>query len=76
MNSNYEIKDISMATEGRTRINWVSQHMPILNNIKNQFIKEKPFQGKRIALSVHLEAKGAYLAMVMKSGGAESGLGY
>jgi len=71
MNSNYEIKDISMATEGRTRINWVSQDMPILNNIKNQFIKEKPFQGKRIALSVHLEAKGAYLAMVMKSGGAE-----
>jgi len=71
MNSNYEIKDISLATEGRTRINWVSQHMPILNTIKNQFIKEKPFQDKRIALSVHLEAKGAYLALVMKHGGAD-----
>ena len=71
MNSNYEIKDISLATEGRTRINWVSQHMPILNTIKNQFIKEKPLQDKRIAISVHLEAKAAYLALVMKCGGAE-----
>jgi len=39
MNSNYEIKDISLAAEGRKRINWVSQHMPILNTIKNQFIQ-------------------------------------
>lgn len=71
MNSDYEIRDISLATEGRKRINWVSQHMPILNTIKSQFIKEKPFQDKRIAISVHLEAKTAYLALVMKSGGAE-----
>ncbi|MHC2995501.1 MAG: adenosylhomocysteinase [Candidatus Atribacteria bacterium] len=71
MNSDYEIKDISLAAEGRKRINWVSQHMPILNTIKSQFIKEKPFQDKRIAISVHLEAKTAYLALVMKSGGAE-----
>lgn len=71
MNSDYEIKDISLAAEGRKRINWVSQHMPILNTIKSQFIKEKPFQDKRIAISVHLEAKTAYLALVMKSGGAK-----
>ena len=71
MNSNYEIKDISLAAEGRKRINWVSQHMPILNTIKNQFIQERPFRDKRIAISVHLEAKSAYLALVMKRGGAE-----
>ena len=71
MNSNYEIKDISLAAEGRKRINWVSQHMPILNTIKNQFIQERPFRDKRIAISVHLEAKSAYLALVMKHGGAE-----
>jgi adenosylhomocysteinase len=71
LNSNYEIKDISLAAEGRKRINWVSQHMPILNTIKNQFIQERPFRDKRIAISVHLEAKTAYLALVMKSGGAE-----
>ena len=71
MNSDYEIKDISLAEEGRKRINWVSQHMPILNTIKEQFIREKPFRNKRIAISIHLEAKTAYLALVMKSGGAE-----
>ncbi|PKP55059.1 adenosylhomocysteinase, partial [Candidatus Atribacteria bacterium HGW-Atribacteria-1] len=71
MNSNYEIKDISLAAEGRKKINWVSQHMPVLNTIKEQFIKEKPFRNKRIAISVHLEAKTAYLALVMRSGGAE-----
>jgi len=71
MNSDYEIKDISLAAEGRKKINWVSEHMPILNTIKSQFIQEKPFQDKRIAISVHLEAKTAYLALVMKSGGAE-----
>lgn len=71
MNSDYEIKDISLAAEGRKKINWVSEHMPILNTLKNQFLKERPFQNKRIAISVHLEAKTAYLALVMKSGGAE-----
>lgn len=71
MNSDYEIKDISLAAEGRKRINWVCQHMPILNTIKEQFIREKPFRNKRIAISIHLEAKTAYLALVMKSGGAE-----
>ena len=71
MNSDYEIKDISLAAEGRKKINWVSEHMPILNSIKEQFIREKPFRNKRIAISVHLEAKTAYLALVMRSGGAE-----
>jgi adenosylhomocysteinase len=71
MNSDYEIKDISLAEEGKKRINWVSQHMPILNTIKEQFIQEKPFRNRRIAISIHLEAKTAYLALVMKSAGAE-----
>jgi len=71
MNFDYEIKDISLAEEGMKRINWVSEYMPILNKIKERFIREKPFRNKRIAISIHLEAKTAYLAMVMKSGGAE-----
>jgi len=71
VNSDYEIKDISLAAEGEKRIDWVSKHMPILNSIKEQFIREKPFRNKRIAISIHLEAKTAYLALLMKSGGAE-----
>ena len=64
-------KDISLAKDGHLKIAWVKRHMPILNAIENRFKKEQPFQGKRIALSIHLEAKTAYLAQVFASGGAE-----
>ena len=64
-------KDLSLAKEGHQKIAWVKRHMPILNAIENRFQKEQPFKGKRIALSIHLEAKTAYLAQVLASGGAE-----
>lgn len=64
-------KDLSIAKDGHQKIAWVKRHMPILNAIENRFQKEQPFQGKRIALSIHLEAKTAYLAQVFASGGAE-----
>lgn len=65
------IKDISLYAEGRKKIDWVKKHMPILNEIKIDFEKNKYFSGKRILVSVHVEAKTAYLAQVLKSGGAE-----
>ena len=45
--------------------------MPVLNAIREEFVRERPFKGVRIALSIHLEAKTAYLALVLKDGGAE-----
>ena len=45
--------------------------MPILNQINKEFSETKPFAGKRIAMSIHLEAKTAYLAMTLAAGGAE-----
>ena len=45
--------------------------MPILNTIKEDFIKNQPFKGLKISMSIHLEAKTAYLAKVLKAGGAE-----
>lgn len=65
------IKDINLKDEGYQRIAWVAQHMPVLNNIAARFAKEKPFAGMRMALSVHLEAKTAYLVQVLRQGGAE-----
>jgi adenosylhomocysteinase len=50
---------------------WVQSYMPVLNSIKDRFIKEKPFADLRITMSIHLEAKTAYLATVLRSGGAE-----
>lgn len=65
------IRDASLAPEGRKKIEWVRSFMPALSAIENQFEKEKPFAGLRIAVSVHLEAKTANLGLVLAKGGAE-----
>ena len=65
------IKDVSLAPSGEMKIDWVERNMPVLRGIGADFLKEKPFQGLKIALSVHLEAKTAYLCRVLEMGGAE-----
>lgn len=65
------IKDLSLAPLGEAKINWVASYMPLLNKIKAEFERTKPFLGMRIAMSIHLEAKTAYLARTLAAGGAE-----
>lgn len=65
------VKDPSLASAGRQKIDWVRSHMPALSGIEAQFAAEQPFRGLRIAVSVHLEAKTANLAFVLQTGGAE-----
>ena len=65
------IKDINLAPSGEMKINWVERNMPVLRGIGRRFFEEKPFKGLKVALSVHLEAKTAYLCRVMEMGGAE-----
>ena len=65
------ITDIRLAPEGEKKINWVARNMPICSAIAKDFEKTKPFQGLKITLSVHLEAKTAYLCRVLALGGAE-----
>jgi len=65
------IRDIELAPSGEVKIKWVEKHMPVLNSISKYFEKEKPFKGLKIALSVHLEAKTAYLCRTLEKGGAE-----
>ena len=66
-----DIKDISLAPSGRDKINWVASYMPVLGSIRRAFAAEKPFAGMKIAMSIHLEAKTAYLAETLRDGGAE-----
>jgi len=66
-----DIRDPSLAPEGRLKIEWAQAHMPVLNRIREQFEREQPFKGLRVAISLHLEAKTAYLAKVVQAGGAE-----
>lgn len=67
----YIVRDISLAPGGRLKIDWVRAHMPVLNAIREEFVNERPFAGLCVAISVHLEAKTAYLAEVIRAGGAE-----
>ena len=66
-----EIKEISLWESGERKIQWVKGNMPLLRGIEAEFAETKPFAGKRIALSIHLEAKTAYLCRVLAAGGAE-----
>lgn len=65
------IKDLSLAPSGEAKINWVASYMPLLGAIKKEFEATLPFRGMRLAMSIHLEAKTAYLARVLAAGGAE-----
>jgi adenosylhomocysteinase len=65
------VADLSLAPEGHLKIDWVKEHMPVLNRIREEFERELPFKGLKVAISLHLEAKTAYLAKVVQAGGAE-----
>lgn len=66
-----EIRDINLAPSGEQKIEWVKRNCPLLSNLEVEFAQTKPFAGKRVALSIHLEAKTAYLCKVLAAGGAE-----
>jgi adenosylhomocysteinase len=67
----YEIRDLGLAPSGHQKIEWVKNNMPLLRGFEEEFIKTKPFEGIKISLSVHLEAKTAYLCKVLAAGGAQ-----
>ena len=67
----YEVRDLSLAPAGHQKIEWVKKNMPLLNGLEEEFRKTRPFEGVKISLSIHLEAKTAYLALVLAAGGAD-----
>ncbi len=66
-----EIRDENLWESGKRKIDWVEHNMPLLRSYKAEFEETKPFAGLKIALSVHLEAKTAYLCKTLAAGGAE-----
>ena len=66
-----EIRDPGLWEGGELKIDWVRNHMPLLDGLEKEFKESKPFKGLKIALSVHLEAKTAHLCEVLAEGGAE-----
>ena len=65
-----EIRDIALAPSGEMKIKWAEKNMPVLSLLRSVFEKDKPFDGVKVSLSIHLEAKTAYLCRVLKAGGA------
>ena len=66
-----KIRDINLAPSGEKKIQWVRDNMPLLRSIESEYSKTKPLSGLRVALSIHLEAKTAYLCRVLAASGAE-----
>lgn len=70
----YDVKDISLAPSGMKKIQWAYNNMPVLRAIEAELIKEQPFKGLKISVSVHVEAKTACLARALARGGADVAL--
>ncbi|MBA3492496.1 MAG: adenosylhomocysteinase, partial [Rubrobacteraceae bacterium] len=65
------VKDPSLAPEGHRKIDWVAQHAPVLNKIAGEQLADGSLRGRKIAMTIHLEAKTAYLALLLSEVGAE-----
>ncbi len=65
------IKNPALAPEGHRKIDWVAQHSPVLNTISKDQLADGALRGRRIAMTIHLEAKTAYLALLLSGAGAD-----
>ena len=69
-----DVKNLSLAPEGKLRIEWASREMPVLQLIRDRFSKEKPLKGARISACLHITTETANLAATLRAGGAELAL--
>jgi adenosylhomocysteinase len=67
----YDIKDVKLADQGRNRIEWAAQEMPVLASIRERFAREQPLKGQRLAACLHVTTETANLAITLKAGGAD-----
>jgi adenosylhomocysteinase len=66
-----DVKDLSLAAKGKNRIEWANQHMPVLQLIRKQFIKDQPLKGVRVSACLHVTSETANLAITLRDGGAD-----
>lgn len=67
----YDVKDLELADQGKLRVEWARQDMPVLRGIAERFAQEKPLQGVRVAACLHVTTETAVLMSTLKAGGAE-----
>lgn len=67
----FDVKDLSLASEGELKIEWASRQMPVLRSIRERFEKEKPLEGLTVAACLHITSETANLLFTLKIGGAK-----
>jgi adenosylhomocysteinase len=67
----YDVKNLNLASEGKKRVEWADNNMPVLKEIRKRFEKELPIKGKKMAACLHITAETGNLARTLKAGGAD-----
>ncbi len=67
----YDVKDMKLAGEGKRRILWADNDMPVLAQIRARFEKQKPLKGRRMSACLHVTAETANLCRTLVAGGAD-----
>ena len=66
-----DVKDLGLAREGARRIEWAAREMPVVNQIRERFARERPLKGLRVTGCLHVTSETANLALALRDGGAE-----
>jgi len=74
MAAKYHVKSLALAAEGRKRILWADERMPVLRQIRDEFEREKPLRGIRMGACLHVTTETANLVRTLKAGGADVAL--
>src|SRR2546425_9403742 len=70
----HDVKNLSLAPEGRLRIEWAEQSMPVLRQVRERFTHEQPLKGIRVGACLHVTTETAVLMLTLKAAGAELAL--
>ena len=70
----HDVKNIGLAAEGRLKIEWAEQWMPVLRQVRERFAKEQPLKGLRLGACLHVTTETAVLMLTLKAGGAQVAL--
>src|SRR5947209_14777369 len=66
-----DVKNLDLAEQGKKRIEWANQSMPVLQSIRKEFIKNQPLKGLRVSACLHVTSETANLMVALRDGGAD-----
>ena len=70
----YDVKSLALAEEGRRRIAWADERMPVLRQVRAEFVRDKPLRGLRVSACLHVTTETANLMRTLRDGGADVAL--